>query len=135
MRRLFLSSVVCLVSLVVSAPAASAAGEPFLELGSQSACSSADPAPTPLFKTDDCFEGPCFVSSDCLPACPQAVTATCLSDTCHYTFYTPGGGGGTGGGGTGGGGTDCAEIPCLDSSQCGVCNGRQGACIGDSCRY
>ncbi|RKH05833.1 hypothetical protein [Corallococcus carmarthensis] len=69
-----------------------------------------------------CHESLCDTNQDCRNACPSALTAACVQNTCQFT-YTSGGGGP--------GGPYCAEQFCSEDQECN-CNGRPGYCGADS---
>ena len=104
-RRLLSFSAVMLLSVapVASAEAPNASYEEASTLG-------------PL-----CHESLCDSNQDCSNACPGALTATCVQNSCQFTYSTGGGGGG---------GPFCSEQVCSADSECD-CNGRAGFCGTD----
>lgn len=82
-----------------------------------------------------CFESLCDTDADCWNACPNAYSAVCAGNACHYAYSPPGGGGGGGGGPGNPGGPYCPAQLCWDSSQC-VCGSYQGYCgSDDQCHF
>jgi len=132
------------IALLALATAAVAAPPPAFLASPTAACAQAassapllpfklEGAPAPQAKTL-CPDAECTTVNDCYQACPSAFTAACSNGWCYFNAPPPYGGGG--GGGTGGGHLDCATDPCLDSSTCGVCNGRVGVCdASGTCQY
>ncbi|AFE04344.1 hypothetical protein COCOR_01869 [Corallococcus coralloides DSM 2259] len=73
-----------------------------------------------------CHESLCETDQDCRNACSSARTATCVQNTCEFTY--------TGGGG-GGGGPFCHEQFCTENWDCS-CNGVAGYCGSDwTCHF
>ncbi|NPC68252.1 hypothetical protein [Corallococcus exiguus] len=73
-----------------------------------------------------CHESICDTDQDCRNSCPSARTATCVQNTCEFTY--------TGGGG-GPGGPFCTEQICTENWECS-CNGVAGYCGSDwTCHF
>jgi hypothetical protein len=94
--------------------------------------------PQPEYLQTTCPEGPyCDTPQDCLNNCPTATSATCIENSCAFTYGSPGGGNPGGGGGNPW--DDCPASFCQSYQDC-VCQDDRGVyhygqCIANACDY